>query len=92
MKVVINHCFGGFSLSEAAYKELGIPWDGYGYLTGLDIPREDPRLVACVEKLGAKANGQHAQLSVVEIPDDVEWFIDDYDGNEIIHEQHRTWG
>ena len=26
-----------------------------------------------------------------EIPDDVEWEIDDYDGIETIHEVHRSW-
>lgn len=91
MKVVINRCFGGFSLSKAAFKELGLPWGGYGSLTETEIKRDDPRLIACVEKLGEAANGDYAKLSVVEIPDDVEWFIDEYDGNETIREKHRTW-
>ena len=30
MKVVINKCFGGYSLSEEAYKFLGLEWTGYG--------------------------------------------------------------
>jgi hypothetical protein len=28
---------------------------------------------------------------VIEIPDDVEWIIVDYDGMEHIAEKHRTW-
>jgi hypothetical protein len=32
-----------------------------------------------------------AELEVVEIPDDVEWIIVDYDGMEHIAEKHRTW-
>lgn len=28
MKIVINRCYGGFGLSEAAYDKLGIGWDG----------------------------------------------------------------
>jgi cytosine/adenosine deaminase-related metal-dependent hydrolase len=53
--------------------------------------RDDPHLIEAVEKLGKKANGRFADLHVVEIPDDVEWDIEEYDGNEWIAEKHRTW-
>lgn len=56
-----------------------------------EVPRDHPKLVECVEKLGSKANGEHAELAVVDIPDDVDWEIDEYDGHESIHEKHRTW-
>jgi hypothetical protein len=56
-----------------------------------NIERTDPALVQVVEELGEKANGKHAELVVVEVPDDVVWSIDNYDGVETIHEQHRTW-
>jgi hypothetical protein len=45
-----------------------------------------------VEQLGETSWGTHSQLKVVEIPNDVNWFISDYDGIETIHEQHRQWG
>lgn len=48
-------------------------------------------LIELVEKLGEKANGDFADLVIVEIPDDVEWQIEEYDGNEHIAEKHRTW-
>jgi len=89
MKIVINNDYGGYSLSEAAYQELGLEWDCYGFAD--KIKRNDPRLVACVEKLGPLASGSLASLKVVEIPDDVEWEIESYDGNEWIAEKHRTW-
>lgn len=89
MKVVINRCFGGFSLSEKAYEYLGIPWDGYGYEYTED--RANPKLVECVEKLGEDANGDFAELKVVDIPDDIEWTIEEYDGIEWVSEKHRTW-
>lgn len=89
MKIVINRCFGGFSLSEKAYQHMGLKWDGYGYAFG--ISRDDERLVECVEALGTDANGRFANLKVVEIPDEVEWEITDYDGVETIEEVHRTW-
>lgn len=57
-----------------------------------DIPRDDPALVAAVEELGDAANGDHAELRVVEIPDGTAWQIEDYDGMESIAESHRTWG
>ena len=53
--------------------------------------RTDKKLVECVETLGEKADGYCAELKVVEIPDDVNWEIDEYDGLESIHEVHRVW-
>ena len=89
MKVVINKCYGGFGLSEEAYKFLGVPWDGFGH--GEDIERNCSKLIECVEKLGEKANGSLAELKIVEIPDNVKYEIEDYDGVEWIAEEHRTW-
>lgn len=53
--------------------------------------RSDSLLIQVVEELGEKANGRCAKLKIVEIPDDVEYEIDEYDGNETIREKHRTW-
>lgn len=53
--------------------------------------RTDPDLIAVVEELGEKANGRCARLEIVEIPEDIEWVIDEYDGVEKIHEKHRAW-
>ena len=92
MKVVINRDFGGFGLSDEAIalyaEKKGIPVDD---VYDCDIPRDDLVLVWIVEHLGLKANGDYAELKVVEIPEDVDWFISDYDGIEHIAERHRTW-
>ena len=56
-----------------------------------DELRVNKDVIECVETLGEKANGQCAKLKVVEIPDDVEWYIGDYDGIETIHEVHNKW-
>ena len=56
-----------------------------------DIPRDSPALVACVKTLGERANGSCAKLVIVEIPDDVDFKINEYDGLEHIAEKHRTW-
>jgi hypothetical protein len=84
-KIVINVRYGGFGLSEEAetlLQELGAP---------KDAGRAHPSLVKVVEQLGEGANGPFAKLKVVEIPDDVAWQIEEYDGREWVAEEHRTW-
>lgn len=56
-----------------------------------DLSRDDPDLVAVVEEMGNRANGRHAELKVVDIPDNVNWYIEEYDGCEWVAERHRTW-
>lgn len=102
MKVVINTCFGGFGLSKEAMdlycEKKGInpgkwneKWKFYEDVYHGDIERNDPVLVEVVETLGKKSSGWAAELRIVEIPDGIEWFIDEYDGREHIAEKHRTW-
>ena len=91
MKVVINKCYGGFELSQKAYKELGLEWGDYGSAYNDSSMRSNEDLVRVVEKLGSKANGCLANLKVVEIPDDIEWEIEERDGLEWVAEKHRTW-
>lgn len=92
MKVVINACHGGFGLSEEAMAEFkarkGITDpDFYEY----DIARDDPVLVDIVETFGNNAVGKYSKLKIVDVPDDVEWTIAEYDGLEWVAEVHRTW-
>ena len=141
MKVVINACFGGFSLSEKAYEKLiewGVPVRGYviekrgadglykpqplnngevifdrdldtydgeyaklakatRQLCGrywddwIDKNRTHPLLIRLVEELGDSAGGRVSQLKIVEIPDGVDFQIEEYDGFEHVAEKHRTW-
>lgn len=108
MKVVINVCFGGFSISKkaaefmaekgseqakAALESLDVRFYGYGYSKKFPTyyDRSDALLVEAVETLGKEANGSYAELSVVTVPDDVDWEIDEYDGNEHVEEKHRRW-
>jgi hypothetical protein len=58
----------------------------YGY-----EERGDPLLVQVVEELGEAASGKLAELVIVEIPDGIEYEIDDYDGIETAHEEHMSW-
>lgn len=67
-------------------------WKGKIYYCGRDdVKRNDPDLIKIVKKLGKKANGQHAELKIVRIPNGVEWEVEEYDGVEWIAEKHRTW-
>ena len=50
---------------------------------------EPPR--TAFETLGEKANTRFSDLKIVEIPDGVDYEIDEYDGIESIHEKHRSW-
>jgi hypothetical protein len=102
MKIVINDDFGGFGLSKIAMESyasrkgiaLGKWNQTWGYFEDFmdrDIPRNDKDLVEVVESLGNLANGSYSSLRVVEIPDGVEWQVEEYDGSEWIAEKHRTW-
>ena len=96
MKIVINGCHGGFSLSEEAQKLFCqysmIEWNDWQEdWSYYDIERNNQHLVRVVEELGDSASGRFAELKVVDIPDDVEWQIDEYDGLEWVAENHRTW-
>lgn len=90
--IVINTCYGGFGLSDRAVEE-------YRLMAGItdpdwfsrEIDRDDAYLVKIVRDLGMAANGPHANLKIVEVPGDVEWQIEEYDGNEWVAEKHRTW-
>ena len=59
-------------------------WDG-------QIPRYDKVLIEIVKEMGEKSFGKFAELEIVEIPDEVDWYIDDYDGMETVEEKHRSW-
>ena len=98
MKIVINKCFGGFSISKKCAKYMA----SKGHLKaqvdlkeetfyGYNYDRTDSMLIEAVESLGKKANGSFAHLKVIEIPDDIDYDIEDYDGMESIHERHRSW-
>ena len=92
-KIVINKCHGGFGLTDAAmfrYAEIKKIED----LTTLhiyDICRDDLVLIQVVEELGEEAEDRYADLKIVEIPEDVDWYIEEYDGLEHVAERHRTW-
>jgi hypothetical protein len=56
-----------------------------------DIERNDPILIRVIEELHKSAGSKYSDLKIVDIPDGVEWIIEEYDGKEWIAEKHRTW-
>ena len=53
--------------------------------------RDDPILVEVVEELGERANGHFADLVVADIPDNMGYVIDSYDGKETLHQKVQEW-
>ena len=134
MKVILNKCYGGFDVSDAAYelyaKKKGITLYEYKELRNLDLERvysfdrplithyftedmgayvssdkvdwskmlylnsghrDDETLIEVVEELGKKASGACGKLVVVEIPDGMDYVIDEYDGIETLHHRVQEW-
>ena len=97
-KIVINKCFGGFALSDARmalYATLkGVtahPDDDDFPIQIWDIARDDPDLVSVVQQIPEDEGIVGTDLRVIEIPDDVDWQIDDWDGMEHIVDRKRIW-
>lgn len=91
MKILINKCYGGFGYSTEFRCE-------YLKRTGIEIPlysddlRSDPTIISLFEELGSeRSSGNYSRLKLIEIPDDVEYSIEEYDGKEWVAEVHRTW-
>ena len=83
IKVVINTCYGGFSLSEEATNRVealtGFEFDSYNH------PRHCPVLIKVIEEMGEAANGSFADLSIETIEGN-KYIIREYDGTEWVQE------
>ena len=136
MKILVNRCYGGFSISDKAFEEYlkrtnqtffksepkysfggssyyKVPPEEYDaihkeelnnttnpdrfkrsnelYLSSMAIERTDPILIEIVEEMGEDSFGVHSEIEVLEIPDGIDWEIEEYDGMEHVAESHRTW-
>jgi len=61
------------------------------HLSTSSIERSDKDLIEVIKLFGKKANGTYADLNIIEIPDNVKYVIEEYDGAEWIAEKHKTW-
>jgi hypothetical protein len=95
-EIVLNTRYGGFDLSSqviSLFMEAtkDVERSKYFYIDQ-DVERDDPILIRIMKDVGlAKSGGQFGKLAIIEIPDDVAWIIQDYDGMEWVAEKHRTW-
>ena len=82
MKIVINECYGGFGISDAARKLLRSKKYKYDW----EIKRDDPKLIDLIEKKGSEfVSDQYACLAIADIPEEAtDYKINDYDGYESI--------
>ena len=79
--------------SDTDYYKAGLPHSEETYISEYDYyeDRSDADLIAVIEEMGPAADSWAAEISIVEIPDGVEWQIEEYDGREHVAEKHRTW-
>lgn len=86
---------GQYSFAGADYYHKGYVGNNEYYISPYDYhncdKRDDIDLIKVIEELGEKSFGRFSKLKIVDIPDDVDWYIEEYDGNEWIAEKHRTW-
>jgi len=96
MKIVLNKKYGGFGMSAKAFEELtrrkiaNGTWEHEQSIYSLE--RHDPDFISIVEELGAEVNDCFSRLKIFEIPDGVDYEIEEYDGVEWASEKHQTWG
>tara|TARA_R100000234_G_scaffold118380_1_gene98696 strand:- start:936 stop:1259 length:324 start_codon:yes stop_codon:yes gene_type:complete len=94
-RVVVNRCFGGFSLSEEAVelaRKRGLMIDDHGWFD-LDsyVARHNKVLVGVVDELGSeRASGSCSRLEVYELSSPL-YRIEEYDGREIVHEPGASY-
>lgn len=77
----------GESEIDKIMKQFGDYWDNFDE----KFKRTNETIIRVVEELGAEANNRFSRLEIVEIPDDIDWEIDDYDGIETIRRKGERW-
>ena len=82
------------TLGITHYYRKGMMGQNEGYLSHYEFTdnRGDTDLIAVIEEMGVEeASSKYAEIRIVEIPNDVDWHIHEYDGMEHVAEDHRTW-
>lgn len=63
----------------------------YSFVEDDRLLRTNFNIIEAVETLGKEVNSDGSRLKIIEIPPEVEWQIEEYNGWEYIAEKHRTW-
>lgn len=91
MKVIYNSTFGGFHLSPKMVKmyeeKTGKQLDEYDDIYGNNYDlRADKDLIEIIENMSEEDRywDSCTYISIQEVPDDYDWYIDEYDGSESV--------
>lgn len=85
-----DYLYFDYSIADLGDCVENIPDEYYWYYRS-KVERTDKDLIEVIEELGEEASGSCGDIHIIEIPDNVDWEIDDYDGIETVHERHRSW-
>lgn len=94
-RIAISGNHGGFRLSTDAVARLS----ALGHGDPEKLPRDHPDLVRVVDELGPLAGepekilkgAPNRPIVVIDVPDGIDWVVEDYDGLEWVAERHRRW-
>lgn len=98
-KVVINEIGDGIHLTRKGLEYLGINIDrttsiiipeDLGYATRNQL-RSSEELLELVEDSKGLVDNRFCKLKLMEIPDDIEYYVDYNSGHEMIREVHNYW-
>lgn len=104
-KVVINRSPTKFMLSDQAVEIVRLLRENTRAFVEITVEREqrpitidticirrdDPDLIATIEKLGIDANGRDVELEIVSIPECGDWYIGDVCGIEYVVADGVVW-
>jgi len=83
MTIIINTCYGGYSIPDEFLTSIGIDLEDYDAIDAIE--RTDERFIKWLRDRGGVFEGDFSELRVVEIPDEAtDWEMDEYDGMESI--------
>ena len=89
IEVMINECYGGFSVSNSAINEYRKRCPEKEAVCNYDVDRDDAVMIQIFKEMGERANGKHAQIKLQQIPARYarHYSIGEYDGLEhvVIH-------
>jgi hypothetical protein len=83
------------TLSGETYSDGSGPKQDYiNYITDTDVSRDNELLADIVShetEYTGQYNGDHSKLQVAEVPDNIEWALERYDGQETVKEATQTF-
>ena len=90
---MINNCYGGFGLSNAAMDEYHKRCPEKQEVDYFDLDRHDPVMIQIVKEMGTKANRSCSEIELKKIPVQYlqHYSIEEYDGLERVVIHYNTY-